>query len=369
MRIATVLTSLGIGGAEKQALAIAERMAARDHEVVVVALMPQLAEEWPTRLPVTHLDIRRSSSSVTAGFLRGRRLLRKFQPDVLHSHSFHANLLTRLLAAGLRRAAVISTVHNVYEGGRLRMAAYRLTDCRSRNTVAVSRAAAERFVRLKAIPADKCLVRTNGIDTAEFAPDAARRAETRQAMGVGSAFVWLSAGRVTPAKDFPNLISAFQLLRGEAPEAELWIAGAASDAAEFPAGAGENAHVRRLGLRRDLVALMDAADGFALGSAWEGMPLVIGEAMAMEKPVAATDAGGVRELMGDAGSVVPTKDPRALAGAMLAVMRRSREERAIAGRAARERILREFSIDAAADWWEQLYRKLAGDQCRGVNGH
>ena len=362
MRIATVVTSLGIGGAEKQALAIAERMAARGHEVVVVALMRQLAAEWPTHLPVVRLMMRRSPASAAAGWLRGWRCLRGFRPDVLHSHSFHANLLTRLIAAAMPRAAVISTVHNVYEGGRLRMAAYRLTDGCSRRTVAVSRAAAERFVRLGAIPAEKCLVRTNGIDTAEFAPDAARRARTREAMGAGSRFVWLSAGRVTPAKDFPNLIAAFELLRGEAPETELWIAGAASETAELPAGATDNGHVRRLGLRRDVAALMDAADGFALGSAWEGMPLVIGEAMAMEKPVVATDVGGVRELAGDAAAVVPAKAPDALAEAMLSVMRRSREERAGAGRAARQRILREFSIEAAADWWEQLYRSLVGDR-------
>ena len=59
---------------------------------------------------------------------------------------------------------------------------------------------------------------------------------------------------------------------------------------------------------------MDASDGFVLGSAWEGMPLVVGEAMAMEKPVVATDVGGVRELVGDAGAMVAAKDPQALAG-------------------------------------------------------
>jgi glycosyltransferase involved in cell wall biosynthesis len=83
--------------------------------------------------------------------------------------------------------------------------------------------------------------------------------------------------------------------------------------------------------------------------------------MAMEKSVVATDVGGVRELVGDAGMVVPAKDPEALAGAMLASMRRSREERALLGRAARERILSQFSIDAAADWWEALYKQGVGN--------
>jgi hypothetical protein len=149
MRIVTVLTSLGVGGAEKQALAVAERMAKRGHEVAVLSLMPRVAEEWPTQLPVVHLDfrgMRRNPASAVRGFTRGWRFLRDFRPDVVHSHGFHANLLARLLGRGAAGAAVISTVHNVYEGGRLRMIAYRLTDGLGDRTVAVSDAAAERFV-------------------------------------------------------------------------------------------------------------------------------------------------------------------------------------------------------------------------------
>lgn len=373
MRIVTVLTALAVGGAEKQALAVAERMAKRGHDVAVLALRPRLREEWPTALPVVHLDIRKNPASVALGFRRGRRFLRDFRPDVVHSHSFHANLLARLLQIGAPPSVVLSTVHNVYEGGWMRMLAYRLTDAWSRRTVAVSQAAADRFVRLKAIPKGKCWVRTNGIDTAEFAPDPARRAATRIAMGADSSFVWLSAGRVIPAKDFPNLLRAFQLTRREAPDAQLWIAGAPTDAKTVISADGKPHHcfalagekgflenVRWLGLRRDMPALLDAADGFVLGSAWEGMPLVVGEAMAMEKPVVATNVGGVRELVGDAGSTVPAKDSEALARAMLATMQRSREERAQLGRAARERIVTRFGIDAAADWWEALYMQGIG---------
>jgi glycosyltransferase involved in cell wall biosynthesis len=102
-------------------------------------------------------------------------------------------------------------------------------------------------------------------------------------------------------------------------------------------------------------ALLDAADGFVLASAWEGMPLALGEAMAMEKPVAATDVGGVRELAGEAGLIVPARNPEALAQAMLALMQATPEARASQGRAARERIQRSFNMDAKADEWEALY--------------
>jgi glycosyltransferase involved in cell wall biosynthesis len=86
------------------------------------------------------------------------------------------------------------------------------------------------------------------------------------------------------------------------------------------------------------------------------MPLAIGEAMAMEKPVVATDVGGVRELIGDAGFVVPAKDAARLAAGMLVVMRMRDDDRRTLGYAARARIVSAFSMDAKADAWEAIYR-------------
>jgi glycosyltransferase involved in cell wall biosynthesis len=366
MRIVYVLTSLGMGGAERQVLAIAARMADRGHSVALLVLRPQLKNEWPTALSCVHLDMRRNPLRFIYGLARGRRFLREFRPDLVHSHSFHANFVARLLKVLVPAPAVLCTVHNVYEGGRHRMLAYRLTDFLSRRTTAVSAVAAERFVRLKAVPQSKCLVVTNGIDTAEFFPHADRRAQMRDQMGVTTEFIWLTAGRIVPAKDFPNLMRAFEIVQAAHPDAQLWIAGQAVNEDLKPVGvfavAGRKDtmdRVRWLGLRRDLPALLDAADGFVLASAWEGMPLVLGEAMAMEKPVVATDVGGVRELVGDTGAIVPPKNPDALAAAMLEMMQRTEVDRRAQGRAARARIEADFTVDARTDEWESLYLRLS----------
>ncbi|MGA2570714.1 MAG: glycosyltransferase [Terracidiphilus sp.] len=370
MRIVTLLPSLGVGGAEKQALAVAKRMTKRGHSVAVLVLMPRKVEEWPTAIEPIFLGIRKTPASVLTGLFRARRFLREFRPDLVHSHSFPANLFARLLKLLVPRIAVLSTVHNVYEGRWWRMAAYRLTDGLSRRTVAVSEAAAQRFVRLKAVPRRKCTVVPNGIDSDGFAPDGGRRTRVRAEMGVADAeataeFVWIAIGRIAPAKDYPNLLRAFAEVHGLRPYARLWIAGEMpkSGIAELQTLCGElgiGNEVRWLGLRRDLPALLDAADAFVLGSAWEGMPLAVGEAMAMQKPVVATDVGGVRELVGNAGVVVEAKNSKALAEAMLAKMNQGRESLAAEGRFARERVTRHFSIDAAADVWEALYRSLIG---------
>ena len=365
MRILYVLTALSMGGAEKQALAIANRMVKRGHEVAFIVLRPHVAEEWPTTLRTFHLNMRRTPVSFLAGLRRARPFVAEFRPDLVHSHSFHANLFARLLGLWIPPRAVISTVHNVYEGGWRRMLAYRLTDSLSRKTIAVSEAAAERFTHLKAVPALKCAVIRNGIDVNDFAPDAKQREDTRAKMGLSDSreFVWIAVGRIVAAKDYPNLLRAFAGAFAENSDARLWIAGedvtgGASSLRELAAELHVDDKVRWLGLRRDVLVLLNAADGFVLASAWEGLPLVVGEAMATEKPVVATDAGGVKEIVGNAGVVVPARNHEALAEAMMGVMHLGPEERGALGRAARERIVKFFSVDAAADAWEALYRAL-----------
>jgi glycosyltransferase involved in cell wall biosynthesis len=361
MRIAYVLTSLGIGGAERQALSLAERMTARGHAVALIVLRGRHPQEWPTTLDGFRLDMRGNPVSILAGMAKARRFLREFRPDLIHSHTYPANMAARMLKLLIQKAAVLSTIHNVYEGSWPRMLAYRLTDGLSCHTTAVSQAAADRYVRLRAVPARKSSVLSNGIDTAEFEPSTARRARIREEMGVGDGFVWLTAGRIAPAKDYPNLLGAFARVHSAEPSACLWVAGEADGAssAGVQALAAElGASVRWMGLRRDMPVLLDAADGFVMASAWEGMPLAVGEAMAMEKPVVATDVGGVRELVGEKGVLVPAKSPENLAKAMLEMMRKTGEERRGLGMAARARIVAQFSMDAKADEWDALYRKL-----------
>jgi len=360
MRIAYVLTSLGVGGAERQAVALAERMVARGHMVSFIVLRDCQPHEWPTTVNVVRLDVHKNPASLIGGLLKARRFLRSFHPELIHSHTYPANMAARLLKISFPMAAVLSTVHSIYEGPWPRMLAYRLSDFLSRRTTTVSQAGAARYVRLKATPTHKLSVVTNGIDTAEFVPSPERRVCKRAEMEVSDEFVWLAAGRIVPAKDYPNLLRAFSRVHARISAARLWVAGEAhvnglASVQALAAELGVEAAVRWLGLRRDMPALLDAADGFVSASAWEGMPLAVGEAMAMEKPVVATDVGGVRELVGEYGVMVPAKAPAALAQAMLTVMQTALQARSSLGRAARERVHSKFTIDAKADEWESFY--------------
>ncbi len=367
MRILYVLTSLGIGGAEKQVVALAERMSAKGHSVAFLVLK-HAQEEWPVKLPVLRLNLAKTPLSVVRGIRFARNFIHLYRPEILHSHTFPANLFTRIASIGVRINGIapttINTIHNMHEGGLHRILAYALTSPLVDRVTAVSTAAAERFVRLRAVSKNKIVVITNGIDTDEFAPDQKRRKITRIQMKAASSFVWLAAGRLAPAKDYPNLVQAFQALQQTQPDTQLWIAGEGDPTTLF----ASQPHLLRaadlpqwLGLRRDIPALLDAADGFVLSSAWEGMPLVVGEAMSMGKPVVATHVGGVSELMGDTGLLVPPGDSSALMQAMLVVMNEHKMLRKRAAIAARERIIAHFSINSRAEQWEAYYQEsLAG---------
>jgi glycosyltransferase involved in cell wall biosynthesis len=260
---------------------------------------------------------------------------------------------------------MVSTMHNVYEGGRMRMLAYRLTDVLALRTTAVSEAVARRAIETHAVPAHKCTVIPNAFDIAAFAPDRTRRAKTRAERGAGDDFIWLAAGRIVSAKGFLNLLEAFAQVWVAHPQTQLWIAGehprSTSRRTEYtglvvPRGTTERIH--QIGLSHDMPRLLDAADAFVLSSAWEGMPLVVGEAMAMEKPVVATDVGGVRELLGTTGTIVPAKSAERLAEAMLNVMKQTAAARRVLGHAARTRIATHFEVSTRFPEWEEFYRSL-----------
>jgi glycosyltransferase involved in cell wall biosynthesis len=366
-RIAYMLTSLGIGGAERQVVALAERMAARGHHVVLIVLKPREAHEWPTSLEVIRLDMRKSFAGPFSALARAHRFLHSFHPDLVHSHTFPANMAARTLRLLGSAPAVFSTIHNIYEGGWQRNLAYKITDRFSIHTTAVSEVVARRSIQIGAVPQTKCSIITNGIDLAEFTPIPNRRTALRLELNAADSFIWLAAGRVVPAKDYPNLLHAFAHVHSAAAHAQLWIAGEAHPGEEerirdLTQRLRISDFVHWLGLRNDMSALLDTADAFVLSSAWEGMPLVVGEAMAMQKPVVATDVGGVRELVGDAGVLVPPNDSAALADAMLRVMHMSSDHRQSMGQAARTRIHQHFDMNAKAEEWEALYARLLRDR-------
>ncbi len=366
MRILFLTTSMGMGGADKQLLSAARELRNRGHESVIVSLTPL----GPMGLEARSQGIRTESLEMRRGFPDPRglvhlaRLARTWRPEVLHSHMVHANLMARALRLLVPIPVMVSTIHNIYEGGRLRMAAYRLTNGLVDHMTIVSQAAADRFIKERIVPKEILSVVPNGVDTDEFTRvPAGTRESVRRSLGIERQFVWLAVGRFEIAKDYPNMLRAFASVREHSPESVLLLVGRGSLQAETEALVATlnlGRWVQFLGVRNDVPEIMTAADGYLMSSAWEGMPMVLLEAAAAGLPIVSTIAGGNQEVVcdGESGFLVPPLDSDGLALAMRRLMELSAAQRRTMGERGREHIRTHYGLSRVAERWEDLYLKV-----------
>jgi glycosyltransferase involved in cell wall biosynthesis len=207
----------------------------------------------------------------------------------------------------------------------------------------------------------KVVVVPGGVDPADFP---ARPLDPE----AGPVVAWL--GRIEPLKDLHTLIRGFRRVHQELPAARLRLVGPTADA-WYEASC--RALVRRLGLGRCVTfagptgspagALADAAV-VARSSISEGMPYPVLEAMMTGRPTVSTDVGGVAELVGDTGLVVPPGDPAALATGLLALLRDPDRRRSL-GQAAARRARSHFPLDRMLRAYHQLYTDIAPAPLRG----
>ncbi|MEJ2288796.1 MAG: glycosyltransferase [Deinococcales bacterium] len=365
-RVLLVTTSMMTGGAETQVFLLARELRRRGHDVAIVSMREP--EAYQTELaalgiPLVSLGMQRGVADPRA-VLRLAGEVRRRQPDVVHSHMVHANLLTRLTRLLAPMPVQVSTAHNLTEGARWRDLAYRLTDPLCTLTTNVCPECVERFVAAGAVPRRKIRYLPNGLDVGAFARDERAGVEVRRALGAGAAFVWLAVGRLEAQKDYPTMLRAVAAVGGQSGGLVLWVAGGGPELAELErqrAALGLPAEqVRFLGHRGDIPALMAAADGYLMSSAWEGLPMVLLEAAVARLPLVATDVGGNREVVesGVDGLLVPPHRSEALAQAMQQVMAMPEDERTRWGWAGRSKVERVFAIERVVDRWEALYLEL-----------
>jgi glycosyltransferase involved in cell wall biosynthesis len=360
MKTLLVITGLGVGGAERLVTALAERFVAEGHEVVLVRFHGE-AEIRPSdpRVRLENLRMRRSPLGVLAAILRLRRLILTFRPDVVNTHLVHANILGRLLRLITPMPRLVTSAHNTNEEGRARMWAYRATDRLADMSTNVSQEAVEAFEAQGAVKPGRMVAIHNGIDTDDFHFSASERLRIREELGLSAATALVVAvGRLWEPKDYPSLLEAMALL-GDARSWHLAVVG------DGPLRHSLNAHANHLGIahrvswlgiRHDVPALMSGCDLFVLSSAWEGFGLVVAEAMACERPVVATDCGGVREVVGDCGTLVPPRDPETLATAIEKTLAMIQSQKEALGQSARQRVVARYSITAMADRYLAVYR-------------
>lgn len=370
MKVLFVITGLGMGGAERVVTDLADALVSDGCEVMLVYLTGPL-EVRPRSHEVAIVSLEMDSArDIFSGYQKLRGIVRDFKPDIVHSHMFHATMLARSLRLSMSVSRLISTMHTGHPGNRrIRALAYRITDRLTDISTNVSCEAVDAFVASRAVPAGRMVAIHNGIDVEKFQHSTAKRTKVRQELGVGEdCRLFLAVGRLNWSKDYSNLFHALTRMPSDL-DFKLVIAGGGPLRAQLDdlvGSLGLSSRVEFLGIRQDVPDVMCAADVFVLPSIWESFGLVVAEAMACECVVVATDSGGIREVLGNAGFLVPTRDPTALAEALLAASSLPDRDAIELGRAARRRIVNTYSFDRSMEKWRGLYGSLHAGVPGGV---
>ena len=320
-KIALFLPSLRGGGAERVMVNLARGF--YDQGINVDLVLAKAEGPYLSEVPAGVRVIDLHSSRVLFSLPGLVRYLRRERPQSILSAMDHANIVAiwaRKLSGVPCR--VVVSVHSTlsralmnipnlrgYLMPNLIRIFYPLADA----VVAVSNGVAEDFANITRLPRESIKVIYNPIVTPELL-EKAKEAVEHPWFSRGEPPVILSVGRLTKAKDYPTLIRAFALVRRKY-SARLMILGEGEERANLEALAQE------LGLQDDIslpgfvdnpYAYMARAAVFVLSSAWEGLPTVLIEAMAVGTPVIATDCpSGPREIasLTNACTLVAVGDP------------------------------------------------------------
>lgn len=271
-----------------------------------------------------------------AGFLEAER------PDLYHAHSyrFHTVEAAAQAARATGRPLVV-TAHGFYppENALVALARWRYDRARGRRAlaaatraVAVTRHEVAHYEALGVDPARIDIV-PNGIPAAALEPGDGARFRKEHALE-GPVVLFLA--RLSHDKGLRDLVAAWPAVLAQHPDATLAVcgrdAGERAPAERVARRLGVAHSVRFLGGVPDPRDAYAACDVFVLPSRYEAFGIVLLEAMAQARPVVATTAGGMPEVVGEAGLVVPPRDPAGLAGAVSGLLAAGSKRTALGAR-------------------------------------
>lgn len=343
MRIVHVVQRFhpAIGGAETHVREVVRELARRGHDVTVAtSAHPEAPADSVVEDDGARYRVRRFAARSFRGdylwppWLRMRGLeefLADEKPDLYHAHSYRFHTVEACATAAERTGRpFVLTAHGFYppENALVRLARWRYDRARGARAaqaaarcIAVTTHEGEHYLELGVEPGRVDVV-PNGIPEAAFAPADGAAFRREHALGDGPLVLFLA--RLAHDKGLADLVRAFPLLLEHVPDATLAVCG--GDAGAGPAARrlakrlGVAERVRFLGRVPDPRAAYSACDVFVLPSHYEAFGIVLLEAMAQGRPVVATTAGGMPEVVGEAGIVVPPRSPRDLALAVGSVL-------------------------------------------------
>lgn len=357
MKILYVVTGLGQGGAERVVCNLSNNMFEKGHEVKIVYLTGDIL----TKPIYKEIEIIRigldNLMSFPQAYQKLSKIIKNYQPDIIHSHMVHANLLTRLVRVTTPIKKLICSAHSANEGGKLRMLMYRLTHSLSDVTTNVSNIASNVYIEKRAVPKGGIVTVYNGVDFNDFKYSDLARANIEAELALKpNTKILLAVGRFHHAKNYPNLLKAIKIVKEKSSFSfKLLIAGDGELREEIEKLIDKLDLIEDiilLGRRNDISKLMSSCDVFVLSSYYEGLPTVLIEAMACQAQVVSTEVSGAKEILKDNGEIVAINNPEKLAQSILLLL--NKKEKNILGA---EHVYNNFSLEMISEQWLEIYHE------------
>lgn len=365
IRLAIVIDSLKIGGAQRLVAAFASNASAYGIEPVIINLKdgsPSLILDTIQAAGVKVITV--SSHSL---FNRKRlrwlvHFLKAEKIDVVQTHLMYANILGSL-AARSAKLPVVCTLHSTHvkrgwRAGLLKRLENYCLRKYARRILAVGDVVASAH---EGQHGDRVVdVIPNGIPEPVDVP-ATERKRLRREFGINGDPLVITVGRFSASKGYEDMIEAFKLLQEKDLKSKLVMVGSGSTQHAV------RTQIEKLNLqhsvvltgeRHDIPQLLASSDVFASSSHREGLPLSVLEAMMAGLPIVATAVGDIPNVVTkETGVIVPPHQPEKLAAALEELLRdpAKREEM---GKAARDRAMQEYSVDVWMKRHVQLYNEM-----------
>lgn len=363
-RILQIIATLTRGGAEKQLVLLATRLARDEFDVHVCALTcggPYEEDLRRAEIPVTVIGKPWKYDPMAWWRLRGH--IARLRPDLVQTWLFTANAYGRTAARAAHVPRIVTSERCVDLWKVWHHLAIDRRLAKRTDAIVVNSRGVEQFYKAQGLPPQKLRLIYNGIGPAPQS-NVSHDALCRElGLPLGSRLIG-AVGRLWHQKRIKDVIWAADLLKVIRKDVHLLIIGDGplrGDLERFRDLCLIEDRVHFLGARDDVMRLMPHFELLWLASGFEGLPNSIMEAMASGVPVVATDIWGNRELVvhGQTGFFVPVGDRAGLARYAHKILEDPELGRRL-GTAGRQRILAEFTVESMVEKHAALYRELLG---------
>lgn len=292
-------------------------------------------------------------------------IFRDEKPHIVHTHTSKAGILGRWAAFFANITIIVHTPHgHVFWGyfNKWKTACFilleRMTASITDKIITLTEQEKKDHLRFKIAPDEKFTVIHSGVDLTAFSNARINAPAMREKLGISpEAFVVGTAGRLTPIKGQKYLLEAAAIISPRKPDLFFVFLGDGELASELSKMASSRGikNVMFLGWRQDVPEVMSTFDIFVLPSLNEGMGKVLVEAMALGKPIVASDVGGIPDLVihNHNGLLVPPADVEGLVNSINELLHDPIKRKEMGDRG--KVVAADYSAEAMIQKIDQLY--------------